>query len=206
VAQFGAHLRDMLNVVCGSRLFDRSTVNLIKASLARGTSIQSCQAVLREVHTGNYIDRQKAYLRDAEFRETSIEGRLSREVIIEPFGEFSCEYGGRIPTKAKIKEVYLADFRRRKNTMLMWITSLTGQILCSDHTFWAAKNVRENHVKLFEAFFGVMNDCGQVNQKCSCIPDTYHESYNILQLSCLLVGHFLCFREEQINSRTGGKS
>ncbi|KAK9834596.1 hypothetical protein WJX74_005518 [Apatococcus lobatus] len=43
------------------------------------------------------------------------------------------------------------------------MATITGKILCSDHTFRSAKYIRDSHHKrVYDAFFTVMNECGQV--------------------------------------------
>ena len=40
--------------------------------------------------------------------------------------------------------------------MLKYICNLKGEVLCADHTFWAAKHVSDRHAKLFNALYAIM--------------------------------------------------
>jgi len=166
IVQLSPRLRESLPVVCGSVLFEKGAVRSLMAARAQGVSISGCHAMFKERYTGTFLERKICYLRDAKKRESEINTKLDGCPAPVDFGLYEEDYGGRFVSQSKTREVLLAEYRREKETMLAYITSLTGNVLCSDHTFWAAKHVRDNNNvdknKLFSALFGVMNEYGQV--------------------------------------------
>jgi hypothetical protein len=140
---------------------------MIMACRSRGTSLSGIRGIMQEMHHGRFLRKNLGYLLDADARARSIGAVVSQNTKpISSFGSFPGLFGGRVPSVAKIRACYLAECTRLKYTKLMWITSLTGDVLCSDHTFWATKHVRHKQKALYSALFGVMNEHGQVRLEC----------------------------------------
>ena len=168
-AEFSSALRGAMPVHVGSVLFDKPLVDLIVESKAGGLSLSAIHGMVRRMYTICHARKWMSYLVDLNERSTgTVEGVFSQRPPLF-FGNFG-DHGERAPSLSKIRKCYLADCERRRETMLKYISSLKGEGLCSDHTFWAAKHVRVEHKKLYSALFAIMNEYGQVESRVRFCP------------------------------------
>jgi hypothetical protein len=86
---------------------------------------------------------------------------------IAEFSEFqsstsTVSYPGSVPSALSLRNCYVFVMSREKEMKTSYINSLTGNILCADHTFKVAKVPFLDHSRIFKALFSVMNEFGQV--------------------------------------------
>ncbi len=163
MAQCSPALRCQLPVICGAKLAGRDLLINIMSLRANFTPLERIHQILRELYGGFYLHRHESYLRDACSRHGSIAGKFKSNEV-DRFGSFEETYFGNVPTVDFIRRLYLSEIERHKVTMLAYISSLVGDILRSDHTFYGTKHVRDGsaHTRLYNAIFGIMNEHGQV--------------------------------------------
>jgi hypothetical protein len=71
-------------------------------------------------------------------------------------------WGGCVPTTEVLKKAYAWTSEKKSVLKTRAIMQTTGTILCGDHTFSVAKVPFQDHQRIFEAMFSVMNEHGQV--------------------------------------------
>lgn len=166
ITQYSSSLRSRMPVAVGSVMFDKSLVDFIMESRHEGMSISAIQRMVRNMHKSCFTRKHETYLLSYTERAASIAGLGM--AAAEKFGSFG-SHGERTPTRAMIRQCYLSECARERHTQLQFISSLKGEVLCADHTFWVAKCVAQNHVKLYSALYGIMNEFGQVSVLCPAV-------------------------------------
>ncbi len=156
IGRYSPLLRSILPVKVGSVFFEQSLVDNIVALKAEGLSIRAIERVLKNAYTTAHTRKWERYLLDVDERARRVTQQLPDNVgTPDEFGYWGGS-GCRAPSRKKIRECYLQEMGRRRETMLKYICNLKGEVLCADHTFWAAKHVSDRHAKLFNALYAIM--------------------------------------------------
>jgi hypothetical protein len=160
--QFDPALRERLPVVVGKKLSTCDLLDSITSLAMRGMSISSIHEHCCEVYNSHHCRKHADYLRHARsYSKTTARFFSTRE--IEPFETRPlCDS----PSLEFIRKAIIEDRKRSIATELRYITSLTGKVMKSDHTFWATKFCRENHKELYGSLFGIMNEHAEVLLWC----------------------------------------
>ena len=156
--QFDPALRERLPVVVGKKLMTCDLLDSITSLAMRGMSISSIHEHCCEVYNSHHCRKHANYLRHARsyskssrrfFSTNEIEAFETRPLCHSPSLDF-------------IRKAIIEDRKRSIATELRYITSLTGKVMKSDHTFWATKFCRENHKELYGSLFGIMNEHAEI--------------------------------------------
>ena len=145
-------------LVRGRTCIEFEVLDLAVALRPDGVSISTICKAIKDCKGTHYWRCHKSYLEAAvKFR---IGPLFNKDEPITPFGSMVAT----VPFlgEGTLADIWRKDCARRKELEMMFITSLVGNILCSDHTFWHIKNVRLNHQTLYNALFAIMNEHGQV--------------------------------------------
>jgi len=181
IAQFGPALRAILPVPVGSALFEKSLVNLIVDMRTQGNSVATIESVLRGMYAGRHARQWNSYLLAMYSWRKSVAGNLG-QVNTEDFGQFG-SHGERSPSILMIRRCILNYILRLKRTMLQHISSLTGECLKADHTFWTSKAIAygSTHQRPWSSLHAIMNEYGQIIDFTFCKTKSTHDLASNLQ-------------------------
>lgn len=90
--------------------------------------------------------------------------RFDGTKTVEDFGEFNDRNGwwGTVPSVNFLMNLNKLHLKESTDLKTRYIASLTGSVLCGDHTFKVAKVPHANFERVFEAMFAILNEFGQV--------------------------------------------
>lgn len=154
----------------------RSVHHMVQRNVINGKSFQDESEALHEVHHKRYYEQMLAYYdfckRNAARKQPSITSFFAAPVSAASTstdsssktfpnpkaGEFRAGMGA-----AFLREVYLAEFKRRQKHLACHLASIGGRALGGDHTFQTAKHVTQaGGEKAYEAVFDIINEYGQI--------------------------------------------
>ena len=144
--QFDPILRERLPVVVGDAMMTTSLLDVIISLALNGNSLAMIHRHVSEIYHSYDTRNHLSYLRHAEYHYfRTAPGLIERSGGFQPEAYAGVRGGGtcKPPSMAFLRRAIVEDRRRDIVTELRYITSLVGKVMCSDHTFWACKHVRE---------------------------------------------------------------
>lgn len=148
-------------IVRNKTAIDLPFASLLTRQVVKKQSFRDIQKMYTEINHAAYYRTVEVYLLAEEHRRSR---PFAPAQVFEMFGEYRCRNGwnGMIPSRQFLSTLYmeLADVSYAAKNQLM--QSITGRILCGDHTFKIAKIPTLGYQRVFEAMYTVMNEYGQI--------------------------------------------
>jgi hypothetical protein len=142
---------------------DKDLTLILQRQVVKGQSFIDFRQMINE------LKHEKYWSRHLEYISTELYNRFQkRDSIfantrpIRAFGDFKNDWKGSVPTTDVLKRAFVlhsAETEELKNWSMM---SLTGTILRGDHTFKVAKVPFQDHQRIFQAMYSLMNEYGQI--------------------------------------------
>jgi hypothetical protein len=149
---------------------DQPLVDLVSRQVVKNQSFSDLRRMISELSHRRYWRQVQSYAefqvsqrkKDETLRNLGLPADPDRK--IEPFGAYDDKMGyrGQIPTVYALKLAFVRKMNESHEFKTRSLMSLTGTILCGDHTFKVAKVPFSGHQRMFEAMYSMMNEHGQV--------------------------------------------
>ncbi|KAI3645112.1 hypothetical protein MP228_011276 [Amoeboaphelidium protococcarum] len=142
---------------------DKSLASLLARQVVNGQSYRDFRLMISEMQNENFMVSKLAFMTLQSQKLRNDLGLLPTRGIPN-FGEFSDDnlWAGSIPSQGFLQNVFQDLSTRNFDMRKSYTASLTGDILCGDHTFAIAAVPSCGGGRLYEAMYTVMNEKSQV--------------------------------------------